>query len=123
MEPFYIIIIGLMVSCSVYMLLSRHLIKFLFGVILLSNAVNLAIFIAGRLGSDNPAFVPDGQQAPILPVANALPQALILTAIVIGFGLLAFFLALVFRTHRDFSTLDMEKLRDAEPLPEPREHS
>jgi len=48
-------------------------------------------------------------------VANALPQALVLTAIVIGFGLFAFALALIFRTYAALGTVDSEAMRIAEP--------
>jgi hypothetical protein len=48
-------------------------------------------------------------------VANALPQALVLTAIVIGFGLFAFALTLVFRAYTSLGTLDSDEMRVAEP--------
>jgi multicomponent Na+:H+ antiporter subunit C len=52
-------------------------------------------------------------------VANALPQALVLTAIVIGFGLFAFALVLAFRAYSDLGTLDSDEMRLAEPKGEP----
>lgn len=59
--------------------------------------------------------MPEGLAAPPELVANALPQALILTAIVIGFGLLAFALALVFRSYQVTGTLDTDAPREARP--------
>jgi multicomponent Na+:H+ antiporter subunit C len=53
-------------------------------------------------------------------VANALPQALVLTAIVIGFGLFAFALVLAFRAYSDLGTLDSDEMRLAEPEGEPK---
>ena len=63
--------------------------------------------------------VPEGLAAAPGLVANALPQALILTAIVIGFGLLAFALVLVYRGYQSLGTLDSDAMRSAEPEPEP----
>jgi multicomponent Na+:H+ antiporter subunit C len=60
---------------------------------------------------------PSANTRPAGEVANALPQALILTAIVIGFGLLSFALALVFRTYFELRTTRMDEMREAEPLP------
>ena len=90
MEPVIAVVIGILVAASVYLMLARNILRFLFGLVLLSNAANLTIFAAGRLTPDTPPLVPEGLPAPPGLVANALPQALVLTAIVIGFGLLAF---------------------------------
>ena len=51
-------------------------------------------------------------------MANALPQALLLTAIVIGFGLFAFALALTIRAYRSFGHLEVDRMRSAEPAEE-----
>ena len=59
--------------------------------------------------------MPEGLPAPPGLVANALPQALVLTAIVIGFGLLAFALSLVFRGYQTLGTMDTDAMRFAEP--------
>lgn len=88
---------GLMFGLAVWLMLAGDLVRFLLGLVLASNAVNLAIVAVGRLGWAAPPLVPVGAAAPDPGVANALPQALALTAIVIGFGLFAFMLALVFR--------------------------
>ena len=64
---------------------------------------------AGRLTTAAPPLVPEGQTVPVGTVANALPQALVLTAIVIGFGLLAFALSLVFRGYQAMGTLDSDR--------------
>jgi multisubunit Na+/H+ antiporter MnhC subunit len=80
-------------------MLARNFMRFLFGLILLSNAANLIIFASGRMTPGAPALVPYGADTPLGVVGNALPQALVLTAIVIGFGLLAFTLALAFEAY------------------------
>jgi multicomponent Na+:H+ antiporter subunit C len=88
---------GLLVGVSIWLMLAGDLVRFLLGLALMSNGVNLAIFVAGRLSWAAPPLVAPGAAAPDPGVANALPQALVLTAIVIGFGLFCFMVALVFR--------------------------
>lgn len=115
METLLAILAGVMAAASVYLLLSRHVVRMLMGLILLSNTANLLIFFSGRLGSNVPPLVPEGLTAPAEAVANPLPQALILTAIVISFGLLAFALALVYRGYVEMGTVDSDRMRVAEP--------
>lgn len=115
MESLLAILIGLLVAASVYLMLARNLLRFLFGLVLLSNAANLTIFVAGRLTPEAPPLVAPGMTAPDGLVANALPQALVLTAIVIGFGLFAFALVLIYRGYQALGTLDSDEMRYAEP--------
>ena len=115
MEALTALIVGLLVAASVYLMLARNFLRFLFGLILLSNAANLVIFASGRMTAGAPALVPDGASVPDGVVGNALPQALVLTAIVIGFGLLAFTLALAFEAYRRLRTMDSDDMRLAEP--------
>ena len=89
MEQLLSVLIGVLVATSVYLMLGKNLLRFLFGLIVLSNAANLTIFVAGRLTPGAPPLVPEGFDAPPEVVANALPQALVLTAIVIAFGMTA----------------------------------
>jgi multicomponent Na+:H+ antiporter subunit C len=110
MDVLLALLAGLLTAAGVYLLLQRSLLRMLFGVILLSNAVNLILFVAGRTMRAAPPIVPDGMSAPAATVANPLPQALILTAIVIGFGLVAFALVLLFRASATFNTLDADEL-------------
>lgn len=116
MELLLALTIGILIACAVYLMLDRNVIRFLFGLILLSNAANLVIFLSGRLTAGAPPLIDEGQYAPTGLVANALPQALVLTAIVIGFGLLAFTLALVYRTFRSLGTVNSDEMRIAEPV-------
>ena len=115
------VLIGVLVACSVYLMLDRNALRFVFGLVLLSNAANLTIFLAGGLTPLSPPLIPEGQIAPVSTVANALPQALVLTAIVIGFGLLAFTLALVYRAYQDMGTIDSSAMRCAEPVTDEKE--
>lgn len=109
------VLIGVIVACSIYLMLSRNLVRLVLGLSLLSNAVNLVIFTSGRLSRAVPPLVEEGGLLPPEGYANPLPQALVLTAIVIGFGLLAFALVLTYRAYQDLGTVDTTAMRVAEP--------
>ncbi|MCU0976125.1 MAG: NADH-quinone oxidoreductase subunit K [Steroidobacteraceae bacterium] len=96
-------------------MLSRDLLRCVLGLALLGNGANLALFAAGRLGATAPPVVPLGEAA-LAGAANPLPQALVLTAIVIGFALLCFSLVLVLRLIQRAGTDDALELRAAEPV-------
>jgi multicomponent Na+:H+ antiporter subunit C len=115
MEFLFAITVGVMVSAAVYLMLSNNLLRFIFGLVLISNAANLTIFVSGRLTDGAPPLIPEGADAPLVDVANALPQALVLTAIVIGFGLFAFAIVLVFRAWTTLNSLTPDEMRLAEP--------
>ena len=114
METLLAFLTGAMMAASVHLMLQRHLVKFVFGLVLMNHAVNLLLFAAGRLTRGRPALIPDNLRAPAEVVANALPQALILTAIVIGFGLVAFVLVLAYRAFTELGTIDTEEMRHAD---------
>lgn len=122
MSTVFIVMVGALVTASIYMFLARDLPRVLIGFVLLGTAANLAIFAAGRVGSMMPPLVGTGAQALAADAANPLPQALILTAIVIGFGLTAFALMLVVKAYGAFATISIEQVEEAEPRqaePEP----
>jgi multicomponent Na+:H+ antiporter subunit C len=96
------------------MLLSRSLIRMLLGLTLLGNAVNLLIFTAGRLTRAVPPIVVNGE-VPLPGSANPLPQALVLTAIVIGFAMFVFLLVLAYRAYETLEVDDTDAMRLAEP--------
>jgi multicomponent Na+:H+ antiporter subunit C len=118
METILAFVVGLLIAASIYLMLARDLARFLFGLVLISNAANLLIFAGGGLTQAEPPLVPLGLSAPFAAVANALPQALVLTAIVISFGLLAFVFVLALRVFQELDTLDTDEMRVAEPKPE-----
>jgi multicomponent Na+:H+ antiporter subunit C len=111
----FAILVGLFLAGSVYLLLSRSLVRLILGLVIFGNAINLLIFVAGRLTPGNPPILGTGGE----PLANPLPQALILTAIVIGFGLVTFMIILVWRALDAFGADDSHALRRAEPAPPP----
>jgi multicomponent Na+:H+ antiporter subunit C len=116
METALSFLCGIMAAASIYLMLAGNLIRFIFGLVLASNAVNLLIFIAGRISISHPPLIPEAHRVPQIPMANALPQALILTAIVIGFALLTFVFILFYRTYQTLGTVDIESMRFAEPV-------
>ena len=116
MEVWLALATAVLIGASVYLLLDRHLVRVLLGVALLSNGVNLALFLAGDLTRGAPPIIPPDADAPTQVAANALPQALVLTAIVIGFGLFAFALALIYQANRRLGTVDSDAMRIAEPV-------
>jgi multicomponent Na+:H+ antiporter subunit C len=115
METLLAVLVGCYMCAAVYLMISKHIIRLILGVALLSNGVNLLIFAAGRLTPDVPAFVPLGASVPQGVIANSLPQALILTAIVIGFSFFAFLLVLTYRAYQDLGTDDSDQMILAEP--------
>lgn len=115
METLLALLAGFLVATAVYVMLSGNLLRFLFGLLLLSNGVNLAIFAAGGMTRATPPLLDATGAVPPTEMANALPQALLLTAIVIGFGLFAFALALTIRAYRSFGHLEIDRMRLAEP--------
>jgi len=106
MEALLACLIGLMFAAALYLMLSGVLVKFVFGFMLIGNAVNLLIFTAGRLNHLSPPLIPPDRTGLSHPVSNALPQALILTAIVIGFAMVTFVLVLLLRTYAHTGTLN-----------------
>ncbi|MCB1384218.1 MAG: NADH-quinone oxidoreductase subunit K, partial [Notoacmeibacter sp.] len=90
METAIVFLIGLYFAVAVYLMLSRAVIRMLLGIVLLGNGVNLLILVAGRLTREVPPLIPEGGTHPGDVFANPLPQALILTAIVISFSFFAF---------------------------------
>lgn len=83
---------GILVAVSIYLLLEAALHRKIFAFVLLSTVINIIVLYSGKLTHKNPVFV--GAQSH-QPFANPVPQALILTAIVIGFGLLIFLCVLM----------------------------
>ena len=99
---------GVLYAAGIYLILRRRLAQLIIGIGLLSNGTNLLIFTAGGLTRARPPVVPDGAQTLVEPYADPVPQALVLTAIVIGFGLLAFSLVLAHRVHDTVGTDDVD---------------
>lgn len=88
--------IGMLMGVGVFLLLRRNLLKLIIGLSVLSHAANLTLVGSGGFVGRRPPVIAEGA----LPYVDPLPQALVLTAIVIGFGVSAFLLVLLYRTYR-----------------------
>ncbi len=103
---------AVLVGAGVWLVLQRRVLHLVLGIGLLGHGANLLVFAAGGLSSA-PAFAPGG--TPLPGAADPLPQALILTAIVIGFGATAFLLALAWRAWRELGDDDLPRWTGSEP--------
>jgi multicomponent K+:H+ antiporter subunit C len=92
MEVLLALMIGVLAGCGVYLVLRQRTFPVVLGLTLLGYAVNLFLFSMGRVTLNAPAVISDGAH-----YADPLPQALVLTAIVIGFATIAFMLVLALR--------------------------
>ncbi len=114
MEIALAILMGFLYASGVYMILRRSLVKLIIGLALLGHATNLLIFSIGDLVRGEPPLIAEGATSPSIPFADPIPQALILTAIVIGFGSMAFAIVLIKRVYERIGTDDMDTLRAAD---------
>ena len=108
------VVIGVLFAAGFYLMLRRSLMKVVVGVSLMTNAVNLVVFTAAGLSRGGAPLVQAGESAPPAGAADPLPQAFILTAIVIGFGVLAFFVTLAMRVFQILGTDDTDEMRAAD---------
>ena len=112
METLLAIVIGILYAAGVYLLLRRSIVKLILGILFFSHATNLLILVAGGLVKAKPQFAGDASLT--INSTDPLPQALILTAIVIGFGITAFALALMYRFYKSTGTEDLDELKEGE---------
>lgn len=110
MEIVMSFVIGILFMCATYLMLSKSLLRIIVGTGLLSHGAHLLLLTMGGL---------KGGAAPLLgenasSYTDPIPQALILTAIVISFGVTAFFLVLAYRAYQELGTDNMEKMRGNE---------
>ena len=99
--------VGIVVACSAYLMFTRELVRVILGSLLMGTRINLALFMSGGIKGGGPPIL-KGDEAG--RVTDPVPQALILTAIVIGLGVFALLLALGYRTFQETSTDDLEEL-------------
>ena len=108
------LVIGGLYATAIYLMLRRNIIKLIFGLMLLGHASNLLIFTAGGLVRARPPLVAEGATAPAAGVAEPVPQALVLTAIVIGFAIVAFAAVLLHRSQEALETVDVDQIRESD---------
>jgi multicomponent Na+:H+ antiporter subunit C len=114
MELLLAITIGILYASGIYMILRRSLVKLILGLILLGNGANILIFLLGRITKGRPPIIDEGSKIFTEIYADPVPQALILTAIVISFGLQAFAIVLVKRVYKVVGTDDLDEINNAD---------
>lgn len=107
MEILMSIVIGIVFAVSVYLLLSKNLIRVILGTLTISHGVHLLLITMSELQRGAPPLLDLGEES----FTDPLPQALVLTAIVIAFGVTSMLLVMGYRTYKAHETEDLDKLR------------
>lgn len=107
MELLMSIVVGLFFAIATYLMLSRRLLRIVLGTAVLTHGVHLLLITMGGLKRGAAPFVGAGTPG----YADPLPQALILTSIVINFGISAFLLVLLYRAYKELGTDDIDTYR------------
>jgi multicomponent Na+:H+ antiporter subunit C len=110
MELLMSVVIGVLFAVGTYLILTKSLLRIILGTGILSHGAHLLILSMGGLKKGAPPLL--GEQAGLY--TDPLPQALILTAIVISFGVTSFFFVLAYRAYKELGTDDMDQLRGGE---------
>lgn len=111
------LVVGSLFAGAAYLMLRRSLIKLILGLVLLGYGTNLLLFLMGDgLVRGDPPFVDAATGVVASSAADPLPQALILTAIVISFGLTAFTMALAYRAYQAADSDDLDDLTSTDSL-------
>ena len=111
MEVLLAIMVGLLYASGIFLMMRRSLVKLIIGLILLGNGANLLIFLVGGVVKGKPPIIPDTAKTIAQAYADPVPQALILTAIVISFGLQAFAIVLLKRAWAVVQTDDLDQMK------------
>lgn len=111
------IMAGILFAAGVYCLLRRNMTKIIIGIMLLSQAANLLVFTMGGIQAHKPVFADAETGVVAAGHADPIPQALVLTAIVIGFGLMVFSITLLMRAHAVLKSDDVNKFNHTDALP------
>src|SRR5690625_1948621 len=106
METLIIIVAGVLVTVAVYLLLSKNLIRVIIGTAVLTHAVHLLIMATGGVKGESVTI--DNQKETTF--ADALPQALVLTSIVISFAVSSFFLVLAYQSYKYTKTANLDEM-------------
>ncbi|MHA7967674.1 Na(+)/H(+) antiporter subunit C [Paenibacillus sp. CAU 1782] len=108
MELYMSIAIGVLFTIGVYLLLSKSLLRIVLGISFLTHGVHLLLLTMSKLKTGAPPLLGEEAQS----YTDPLPQALILTSIVISFGVTSFLLVLAYKSYKKLGTDDMEELRE-----------
>ena len=109
------VVLGVLFALGTFLVLRRDIVRVVWGLTILSQAANLFLVTMGKLGHLGlPGEVPfvhaTGEATAHTPVTDPLVQALVLTAIVIGFGTTAFALVLTYRVYQTHGTIDLQEV-------------
>jgi multicomponent Na+:H+ antiporter subunit C len=116
MEILLSFVIGILFSVGLYFILHRHFFKLILGLMILGLATNLFIFVIGRLTRGGSPIIGEESEVALEPFADPVPQALLLTAIVIGFGIQALAIVLIKRVYQSFGTTDLDDLNTTDQI-------
>jgi multicomponent Na+:H+ antiporter subunit C len=108
--------LGLLFAFGTVLVLRRDLVRVVWGVTVMSQATNVYLVTMGGLAGSVP-IVGHGAHGGEGAVTDPLVQALVLTAIVIGFGTTAFALVVTYRVYEEHGTIDLEELGEYDPVP------
>lgn len=114
METIIILLTGFLFTCGFYLILRKNFTRMLIGVLFLSQAANLVILVVPGLGPGISPIVKPGSSVPPPGYPDPLPQALILTAIVIGFGVIAFAIVLLKKAYHKLKTDNLDALTNTD---------
>tara|TARA_B110000014_G_scaffold261125_1_gene252238 strand:+ start:979 stop:1329 length:351 start_codon:yes stop_codon:yes gene_type:complete len=104
--------IGVLVTISVFLIIQRRIIKVVLGFAMLSHATNLMIMASGWIHDGKPPILPAEKiSIQTLLYVDPLPQAMVLTAIVISLAVIAFLLTVALNMHRNFKTDNINEYR------------
>lgn len=112
MDAVLAIAIGALFASGTYLILRRSITKLLLGLMLLAHGANLLLFTLSGLRRGAPPLIGLEEEAAL--VADPVPQALILTAIVIGFSLNAFTLVLAYRVDQVVGSDDLQEMESTD---------
>ncbi|HEX6927067.1 MAG TPA: Na+/H+ antiporter subunit C [Longimicrobiaceae bacterium] len=115
MEILLALVSGTLYASGIYLMLKRRLAQLIVGLSMMANGSNLLIFTAAGLSGTRAPIVDEVAVASGEAFADPVPQSLVLTAIVIGFGVLAFSLVLAHRVHRSTDTDDIDAISTGQP--------
>ncbi len=108
------VVLGLLFAIGTFLVLRRDVVRVVWGITIISQATNMYLVTMGGLAGSVP-ILGHGEAADPATVANPLVQALVLTAIVIGFGTTAFALVLTYRVYEEHGTIDLAELGENPP--------
>jgi multicomponent Na+:H+ antiporter subunit C len=107
MEAFMSLVIGILVAIGTYLIMTRSLLRVILGTALLTHGAHLLLLTMSGLKTGAPPLLGENAAA----YTDPLPQALILTSIVISFGVTSFFLVLAYRTYKELGTDDLQEFK------------